>query len=138
MATVCQLLRQAQVRLLVLTGPGGIGKTRVALQVATDLQQDFPAGVCFVSLAEVRDPALITPTIAHALGLRETTRTSLVDQLKAVLRSQSLLLLLDNFEQVVKAAPLLPDLLAACPHLKVLVHRGRKGSTIKPAPCRST
>jgi len=120
-ATVCQLLRQAQVRLLVLTGPGGIGKTRVALQVATDLQQDFPAGVCFVSLAEVRDPALITPTIAHALGLRETTRTSLVDQLKAVLRSQSLLLLLDNFEQVVKAAPLLPDLLAACPHLKVLV-----------------
>lgn len=120
-ATVCWQLRQAQVRLLVLTGPGGIGKTRLALQVALDLRQDFPAGVCFVSLETVRDPAQVAHTIATALGLRETTRTSVVDQLKNALREQRHLLLLDNFEQVAPAAPLLADLLVACPHLNVLV-----------------
>ena len=120
-ATVCRLLRHAQVRLLVLTGPGGIGKTRMALQIATDLRQDFPAGVCFVSLEPLRDPLLVAPTIANALGLRETTRTSVADQLKDFLSFQHLLLLLDNFEQVAPAAPLLTDLLAACPKLKVLV-----------------
>ncbi len=120
-AAVCGLLRHAQVRLLVLTGPGGIGKTRMALQVATDLRQDFPAGVCFVSLETLRDPALVASTIAHALGLRETARESVVDQLKDALRSQHRLLLLDNFEQVTPAAPLLTELLAACPQLKVLV-----------------
>ena len=108
-------------RLLVLTGPGGIGKTRMTLQVATDLRQDFPAGVCFVSLETLRDPALVAATIAHALDLREAANMAVVAQLKDALRSQPLLLLLDNFEQVISAAPLLTELLADCPQLKVLV-----------------
>lgn len=120
-ATCSALLQRAQVRLLILTGPGGIGKTRLALQIATDLQQNFSDGVCFVPLEPLRDPSLVASAIAYALNLRETTRTSVIDQLKDILRDQHLLLLLDNFEQVAPAAPLLADLLAACPRLKVLV-----------------
>jgi hypothetical protein len=120
-ATASALLRRTEVRLLVLTGTGGIGKTRLGLQVATELLEDFPAGACFVSLAPLRDPALVVPTVAHTLGLREAARGSVVDHLKAYLREKQLLLLLDNFEQVVTAAPLLTELLAACSKLKMLV-----------------
>jgi hypothetical protein len=77
-AAVCHLLRHQEVRLLTLTGAGGIGKTRLALQVAADLLDDFADGVCFVSLAPISDPELVLPTIAQALDLKEVGEKSLL------------------------------------------------------------
>jgi predicted ATPase/class 3 adenylate cyclase len=108
-------------RLVTLTGPGGSGKTRLALQVAAHLVDDFADGVFLVTLAPIRDPGLVAPTIAQTLGVRETEGRPLLDTLKDHLRERSLLLLLDNFEQVIAAAPLVAELLATCPGLKALV-----------------
>jgi predicted ATPase len=119
--TICTLLRHAAVRLVTLTGTGGVGKTRLALQIATDLLDDFADGVFFVSLAPLNDPGLVLPTIAQTLGLHEAADRPLVEHVSGYLCNKHLLLLLDNFEQVATAAPLLTDLLAACPELKVLV-----------------
>jgi len=108
-------------RLLTLTGPGGVGKTRLALAVAAEVAAAFPDGTAFVSLAAARDTQQVAAAIAAALGVREAGGTSLTDALKAYLGEKRLLLVLDNFEQALEAAPLVADLLAACPELRVLV-----------------
>lgn len=110
-AEVVNLLREA--RLLTLTGPGGTGKTRLAIEAASELVPEFRNGVFWVGLAPLRDPALVPEAIAHTLGSR--------DGLAQFIGEREMLLLLDNFEQVVEAAPELPSLLEACPHLKILV-----------------
>jgi non-specific serine/threonine protein kinase len=117
---VQRLVREDTVRLVTLTGPGGVGKTRLALQVAADLQEAFADGVVFIPLATIRDSELVLPAIAQALHLPELGDRPLAEQLTAVLRRQRLLLVLDNVEQVIEAAPRITTLLGACPGLKVL------------------
>ncbi len=121
MAAVLRLLSREEVRLVTLTGPGGTGKTRLGLQVAAELSETFADGVYFVNLAPLVDPHLVVSTIAQALDLKEVAGLSLLDLLKGALHWKHLLLLLDNFEQVVDAAVDVAALLAACPNLKVLV-----------------
>jgi predicted ATPase/DNA-binding SARP family transcriptional activator len=121
LATLQQMLGRAEVRLVTLTGPGGTGKTRLALQVAADLLDEFGDGIFFVDLAPIRDPGLVASAVAQTLGVRETEGQSLVESLKSHLREKQLLLVLDNFEQVLEAAPTVAELLKAAPRLKVLV-----------------
>src|SRR6266705_2326526 len=115
------LLQRPEGRLVTLTGAGGIGKTHLALALGNELQETFAEGVSFVSLAATYDSELAIPAIVHALGLKEIGDRSPMQLLKTFLHDKHLLIVLDNFEQVLPAAPHLSDLLSSCPQLKILV-----------------
>lgn len=115
------LLGRADLRLLTLAGPGGVGKTRLALQIATRAGAAFADGVAFVALAAARTPEMLISTLGKAFQIKETSGQSLFEGLKHELHAKELLLILDNFEQVLDAAPLVAELLQTSSRLKVLV-----------------
>jgi predicted ATPase/class 3 adenylate cyclase len=119
--TVRQHVLRRSARAITLTGLGGTGKTRLALQIATSLQDDFQDGVYFVALAPISDPDLLFSSIALTLGVRENPARPVLESVKDFLQTKQILLVLDNFEQIVAASPAVADLLTRCPDLKVLV-----------------
>jgi DNA-binding XRE family transcriptional regulator len=141
LAQALAYLRHEEVHLLTLTGVGGVGKTRLALEIASRLRPTFPDGVYLVSLATLTDPDLVAVSMAQALGLQQRGSEESDTALSAFLREKRLLLLLDNFEHVLPAAVLLSQLLAACPGLAALVTsraalqlRGEQTLPVAPFP----
>jgi predicted ATPase len=120
LAKVTSLLTE-QTRLLTLTGPGGAGKTRLAIELANRLISSFPNGVFFVPLESIQEPDLVPVVIAEIIGVPEALRTHLIDCIRDFLKEKKTLLLLDNFEHVVASAPVVTELLATCPNIRVLV-----------------
>ena len=120
-AAIEAMLLRPEVRLLTLVGIGGIGKTRLALQIAAQIRSSFADGVCFAGLVSTSDPALIPSVIAESLGIQQVGNLSILEQVKLYLQDKQLLLILDNFEQLVSAATIVEELLAACPSLKIIV-----------------
>ncbi|HEU0115283.1 MAG TPA: AAA family ATPase, partial [Thermomicrobiales bacterium] len=119
-AEVSALLLRPDVPLVTLTGAGGIGKTRLALQVAANVAAAFADGVAFVPLAPIRDPAFVLPAIAQCLDVRDDGRQPLAERLTALLAGATLLLVVDNLEHVIAGAVALVALVTACPELTVL------------------